>query len=63
MNINPRSLRTAVENEKKDTQIRPDRRIAQHLKVFNGIKGSSMIFMAWGFTYYLAQFSVIINTG
>jgi hypothetical protein len=61
MNLNPRSLRTAVENEKKDKQIREDRRIAQYLKVFNGIKGSSMILMAWGFTYYLVQFSVIIN--
>jgi len=53
MNINPRSLRTAVENEKKDKSIKEDRRIAQNLKVFNGIKGSSMILMAWGFTYYL----------
>ena len=53
MNIHPRCLRTAIENEKQDTKMSKDRRIAQYLKVFNGMKGSAMLLMCWGFTFYI----------
>jgi len=61
LNLPQRSLRTAIQNEKKDTAIRKDRRIAQYLKVFNGLKGSAMLLMIWGFTFYFVSFSVISN--
>jgi chorismate mutase len=54
MNVNPPTLRMAIENEMKDTSTRSDRRIAQNLKVFNGIKGACMLLMAWGFTHFFA---------
>jgi len=61
LNLPQRSLRTATQNEKKDTAIRKDRRIAQYLKVFNGMRGSAMLLMVWGFTFYFVAFSVISN--
>lgn len=61
LNLPQRSLRTAIENEKKDTAIRKDRRIAQYLKVFNGMRGSAMLLMIWAFTFYFVSFSVISN--
>ena len=61
MNTHPRALRTAINNEKKDAAIKKDRRIAQYLKIFNGIKGSAMLLMVWGFTFWFVNFSVIGN--
>ena len=54
MNTHPATLRTAIENEIKDTSTRKDRRIAQNLKAFNGIKGACMLLMAWGYSHYFA---------
>ena len=61
LNLPQRSLRTAIQNEKKDIAIRKDRIIAQYLKVFNGMRGSAMLLMIWGFTFYFVSFSVISN--
>lgn len=57
----PRAQRTAIQREINDSTIKPDKRIAQHLSVFNGLKGLCMLMMVWGFTFYFAWYSVISN--
>lgn len=59
--LQPRTLRTAINQEEQDPNIPKDRYIAKYLKVFNGIKAVSMIYAAWGVTFYFAWFSVISN--
>jgi len=57
----PRALRTAIHRELNDSTIQPDKRIAHHLGVFNGLKGLCMILTIWGFTFYFSWYSVISN--
>lgn len=61
LNINQRGFRTAVQNEEKDAAIKPDQRVAKYLKVMNGLKGSAMLLMIWGTTYFFSWFSVVSN--
>ena len=61
MGLLPRAQRTAIQREAVDATIKPDKRISQHLSVFNGVKGMAMVFMTWGITFYFVWFSIISN--
>jgi hypothetical protein len=47
--------------EIQDSNQQKDRHISKNLKVFNGLKAVSMIFAAWGVTFYFSWFSIISN--
>lgn len=57
LNTPQQGWKRAVKNENDEDEIR----IAKNLKVFNGLKGISMLITAWGMTFFLAQYSVISN--
>lgn len=61
MGFLPRGQRTAINREINDKTILPEQRIAPFLSVFNGLKGISMVFMTWGFTFYFVWYSVVSN--
>lgn len=63
MNVPSRTLRESVADEAKDENVAEHQRIAKYLKVFNGMKGSSMLLAAWGLTFYFSWFGVVQNKG
>ena len=44
-----------------DANIAPSERVTQHLKLFNGLKGSAVLLAIWGITFQFSWFSVISN--
>ena len=56
----PRGLRNILKNEEK-SKIPEDKRILINMRIFNGIKGSGVLAMIWGFAFYFVWFSPISN--
>mmetsp|Transcript_22992 Transcript_22992/g.35519 ORF Transcript_22992/g.35519 Transcript_22992/m.35519 type:complete len:290 (+) Transcript_22992:557-1426(+) len=61
MNMHPRQLRTAINEEKERKELKQNSKISSNMKVFNGMKGAATILMVWGFTFYFVEFTVINN--
>jgi hypothetical protein len=61
LNVLPSGCRNQIKEELDNKNIKPENRIAQNLKVFNGLKGSSILLIAWGYTYFFAWYSFLSN--
>lgn len=61
LNIQPRGLRTAVKIEMQNSSIAMDEKIASYLRIFNGLKGVSILLACWGGTFFFSWYSILAN--
>ena len=61
LNIHPRGLRTAVQEEMRNPEIAMDKKIADNLRLFNGLKGTALILACWGMTFFFSWYSILSN--
>ena len=44
-----------------DHNIAMDRKIADNLRLFNGLKGGSVLLAAWGMTFFFSWYAILSN--
>jgi peptidoglycan/LPS O-acetylase OafA/YrhL len=58
LNTLPRGQRTS---SLKEANLEKEKRLSAYLSVFNGLKGSAVIAVVWGQTFFFSWFSIINN--
>lgn len=51
LNIQPRGYRSIVQKEMAETNVAPEDRVTQNLRIFNGLRASALLFAVWGMTF------------